>query len=73
MNTLLALTLAKTGLKIAKIVVKITDNKKDDLLMELIEIIFSIISKLKDGDFNINGELDKLSSIVELLKVRKNG
>ncbi len=77
MNKLLALALAKTGLKVAGVVVKFTSTNKDDLVVDFIENISSIITKLSKSDFEITPEINKLNSIIAGLKIsersQKNG
>ena len=73
MNKLLALALAKTGLKVAGVVVKFTTTNKDDLVVEFIENISFIISKLSRSDFEITPEINKLNSIIADLKKAENG
>lgn len=73
MNNLLALALARAGLKVASVVVKFTPTNKDDLVVELIEIISNIIAKLSRSDFELTLEINKISAIIAALKISGSG
>lgn len=64
MKTLTTIIIAKIGLKIARVVVKLSPTKTDDKILEVVDQTYSIVNKLKQGDFNIEKELDAIGEAV---------
>lgn len=64
MNTLTTIIIAKIGLKIARVVVKLSPTKTDDKILDVVDQTYSIVNKLKQGDFNVETELDTIGDAV---------
>lgn len=68
MNTLAIIAVSKIGLVIAKQVVRITPNKKDDALLSIIDNVYKVITKVKSGNFEVTEEITAIGDLAESLK-----
>jgi len=68
MKTLIIIAVSKIGLVIAKQVVKFTPNKKDDALLGIVDQVYTVITKVKTGDFEVTKEIEEIGRLAESFK-----